>query len=84
MSASRDGASVTVSGPGVDREFRLNGMGVEEVGRVALSFAQGAACRQLGVAGTVYVRADGGDVLYRVERDDHGVVWTHTTNGGKR
>jgi hypothetical protein len=83
VSASRDGASVTVSGPGVDREFRLAGLGLVEVGRVALSFAQGAACR-LAVPATLYVRAGAdGAPMYRVERDDLGVVSTFTTNGGR-
>lgn len=82
MTSSRDGASVTVSGPGIDREFRISGMGLVEVGRVALSFAQGAACRLVDPA-TLYVRAGGdGEALYRVERDDLGVVLTFTTNGG--
>lgn len=72
---------MTVSGPGVDRSFgaaAARADGEAELGRVALSFAQGAACRSLEAAGTVYVRGFSGSTLFRVERDDRGVVWTFT------
>lgn len=76
-------AAVTVSGPGVDREFKVAQFGSGEdgaraAGRVALAYAQGQACRTLGEPGTLYVRDPAGDALYRVERDSEGVVLTYT------
>lgn len=70
-------AAVTVSGPGVDRAFKV-AQNVREVGRVALSYAQGQACRTLREPGTLYVRDPAGDAMYRVERDPSGVVLTYT------
>jgi hypothetical protein len=59
----------TVSGPGVD-EKRGSAM-------IALTRAQTFALRS-PVPATFYVRKDGDDALYRVERNDVGVVITHS------
>lgn len=71
--------SVTVSGPGVERAYAsARGEHEAELGRVALSVAQGAAVRTLAGPGTLYVRGFSGEVLYRVERDASGVILTFT------
>lgn len=75
--------AVTVSGPGVARAYAAGrGEREAELGRVALSFAQGAAVRSLAGPGTLYVRGFSDEVLYRVEREESGVVLTFTSGAG--
>ena len=60
----------TVSGPGTDKSYETAG--------VALSAAITAAEHHVGAA-TFYVRDLGGDVVYRVEHDEHGATKVHRT-----
>lgn len=66
---------VSVSGPGVDREFPL-AAGLDEAAtiNVARSAAITYACRRDPAPATFYVRDASGCTRWIVERDDHSHV----------